>query len=76
MRQFLALFYRLDFLNYVSKKKKKFSSQKTREKTRRDKEIQEYGKLLSLRPSVCHKDKTKYTRKSKHGREDLSDTSE
>ena len=48
------------------KKKKKYSSQKTLEGIRRSKELQEYGRILSLRPSVVHKDKKKYTRKQKH----------
>lgn len=48
------------------KKKKQFSSQKSIEAIRRENEIQEYGKLVSLRPSSYHKDKSKYTRKEKH----------
>ena len=48
------------------KKKKNFS---LAEKVRRDNELKEYGRLLSLRPSVEHKDRTKYTRKEKHKNE-------
>lgn len=48
------------------KKKKKFNSQKASELIRRRQELEQYGKLLSLRPSITHKDKTKYTRKQKH----------
>ena len=47
-------------------KKKKFNSQKASESIRRKQELEQYGKLLSLRPSITHKDKTKYTRKQKH----------
>lgn len=48
------------------KKRKKFNSQKASESIRRKQELEQYGKLLSLRPSIAHKDKTKYTRKQKH----------
>lgn len=48
------------------KKKKVYNSQKASEMIRRQQELSEYGKLLSLRPSIVHKDKTKYTRKQKH----------
>ena len=48
------------------KKKRKFSGQKTMEAIRREREIEEYGKLVSLRPSIQHKDKSKYSRKEKH----------
>jgi hypothetical protein len=65
------------FLIIVSKKKKhKFSSQKAIEQSRRELELNQYGKLVSLRPSVCHRDKTKYTRKKKHGGKDISDSYE
>ena len=47
-------------------KKKKFNNIKIAEQIRRENELQKYGKLLSLRPSVVHKDKKKYTRKQKH----------
>ncbi len=48
------------------KRKKKYSSQKISEEIRREREISEYGKLLSLRPSKVHKSKKKYTRKQKY----------
>ena len=47
-------------------KKKKFKKGKLAEKVRRENELKEYGRILSLRPSVVHKDKTKYNRKTKH----------
>lgn len=64
------------FLIFVSKKKRKFSSQKVAEQKRREFELDQYGKLVSLRPSVYHRDKTKYTRKKKHGGQDISDSYE
>ena len=45
------------------KKKNKNLSQKQSEKSRRDSEIKEYGKLVSLRPSVIMKSKKDYKRK-------------
>jgi hypothetical protein len=49
------------------KKKKNIVNTKTlAEKVRRENELKEYGRILSLRPSVVHRDKTKYNRKSKH----------
>lgn len=49
------------------KKKKKVMNVKTlAEKVRRENELKEYGRILSLRPSIVHKDKTKYNRKTKH----------
>lgn len=45
------------------KKKSKNLSQKQSEKSRRDSEIKEYGKLVSLRPSVVMKSKKDYKRK-------------
>jgi hypothetical protein len=45
------------------KKKKKYNSQKTLESIRRENELKEYGKLVSLRPSVEHKNKKLYSRK-------------
>jgi hypothetical protein len=47
-------------------KKKKIESVTLAEKVRRENELKEYGRILSLRPSVVHRDKTKYNRKSKH----------
>lgn len=45
-------------------KKKKVT--KIRELLKRMDEIERYGKIVSLRPSVSHKSKKKYTRKEKH----------
>jgi hypothetical protein len=47
-------------------KKKKIENVTLAEKVRRENELKEYGRILSLRPSVAHRDKTKYNRKSKH----------
>lgn len=47
------------------KKQKKYSSQKLSESIRREREISEYGKLLSLRPSKVHDSKKKYKRNKK-----------
>jgi hypothetical protein len=47
------------------KKRKKYSSQKVSESIRREREISEYGKLLSLRPSKVHESKKKYKRSNK-----------
>lgn len=46
--------------------KKPFNSLKAAMGIARKNEIEKYGKLVSLRPSVTHKDKKKYTRKTKH----------
>jgi len=51
------------------KKKKKVNILSLAEKARREKEIEKYGRLLSLRPSVEHKSKKQYTRKEKHKNE-------
>ena len=48
------------------KKKKKVNVKTLAEKVRRENELKEYGRILSLRPSIIHKDKTKYNRKTKH----------
>lgn len=49
------------------RKKKKIGNIETlAEKVRRENEIKEYGRILSLRPSLVHRDKTKYNRKTKH----------
>ena len=50
-------------------KRKKYSSQKISESIRREREISEYGKLLSLRPSKVHESKKKYKRNNKHRKE-------
>lgn len=47
----------------MKKKKKKLIS--LAEKVRRDNEIKETGKLVSLRPSITHKSKKDYSRKLK-----------
>lgn len=47
-------------------KKKKIKNVTLAEKVRREDELKEYGRILSLRPSVAHRDKTKYNRKNKH----------
>ena len=46
--------------------KKKKNIKTLAEKVRRENELKEYGRILSLRPSVEHRDKTKYNRKNKH----------
>ena len=45
------------------KKKQKFSSVKALLKADREKEIQQYGKQVSMRPSKVHKSKKDYDRK-------------
>ena len=51
----------------MKKKKKKVINIKTlAEKVRRENELKENGRILSLRPSIVHADKTKYNRKTKH----------
>lgn len=47
----------------MKKKKKKLIS--LAEKVRRDNEIKETGKLVSLRPNITHKSKKDYSRKWK-----------
>jgi hypothetical protein len=44
-------------------KKQKFSSVKARLKADREKEIEQYGKQVSMRPSKVHKSKKDYDRK-------------
>ena len=57
------------------KKKKNIVNTKTlAEKVRRENEIKEYGRILSLRPSLVHKDKTKYNRKPKHRGTDVDES--
>jgi hypothetical protein len=48
------------------KKKKVATNFNLAEKVRRENELKEYGKILSLRPSVEHKSKKTYSRKEKH----------
>ena len=44
-------------------KKKKFSNLKSLLKADREKEIEQYGKQVSMRPSKVHKSKKDYDRK-------------
>ena len=44
-------------------KKQKFSTLKSRLKADREKEIEQYGKQVSMRPSRVHKSKKDYDRK-------------
>jgi len=46
---------------------------KLAEKARRDKELKDNGRILSLRPSVEMKMKTKYTRKNKHKKDETQE---
>ena len=58
----------------MKKKKKKVINVKTLvEKVRRENELGEYGRILSLRPSIIHTDKTKYNRKTKHRNQEEED---
>lgn len=58
----------------TKKKKQKLVNTKTlAEKVRRENELKEYGRILSLRPSVAHRDKTKYNRKNKHRKQAIVD---
>ena len=54
-------------------KKKKIENVTLAEKVRRENELKEYGRILSLRPSLVHKDKTKYNRKNKHREQAIVD---
>ena len=54
-------------------KKKKIENVTLAEKVRRETELKEYGRILSLRPSVAHRDKTKYNRKNKHREQAIVD---
>lgn len=45
------------------KSKNKTKNFNFQEDARRKMEIEQYGKILSLRPSVCHKSKKAYDRK-------------
>lgn len=44
---------------------------KIAEKIRRENEITQYGKLLSLRPGQVHKSLKKYSRKNKNWRKEI-----
>ena len=50
--------------------KKKFSSVKVLLKADREKEIEQYGKQVSMRPSKVHKSKKDYDRKKNKVKED------
>ena len=49
--------------NKKKPKKQKFSNLKSRLKADREKEIEQYGKQVSMRPSKVHKSKKDYDRK-------------
>jgi hypothetical protein len=51
------------------KTKKKPTNLNLAEKVRRENELETYGRILSLRPSVEHKSKKIYNRKEKHKNE-------
>ena len=48
---------------FKKQKKKQFSSVKALLKADREKEIEQYGKQVSMRPSKVHKSKKDYDRK-------------
>ena len=53
----------VEFMKKKKNKKKQFSSVKALLKADREKEIEQYGKQVSLRPSRVHKSKKDYDRK-------------
>lgn len=53
----------IEFMKKKKNKKKQFSSVKALLKADREKEIEQYGKQVSLRPSRVHKSKKDYDRK-------------
>lgn len=53
------------------KKKKKIKVINLAEKVRRENELKQYGRLLSLRPSIEHKSKKVYNRKEKHKKDEI-----
>ena len=58
--------------NSKKPKKKQFSNLKSLLKADREKEIEQYGKQVSMRPSRVHKSKKDYDRKkNKVGKSDL-----
>ena len=61
-----ALYVSLTMGKKKKTKKKKIENVTLAEKVRRENELKDYGRILSLRPSLVHKDKTKYNRKSKY----------
>ena len=52
------------------RKKKKYNPQKLSEAARREQEIKDCGRILSLRPSVVHTSKKTYKRDKKAGLRD------
>ena len=53
----------IEFMKKKKNKKQHFSSIKALLKADREKEIQQYGKQVSMRPSKVHKSKKDYDRK-------------
>ena len=53
----------IEFMKKKKNKKQQFSSVKALLKADREKEIEQYGKQVSLRPSRVHKSKKDYNRK-------------
>ncbi len=53
----------IEFMKKKKNKKQQFSSVKALLKADREKEIEQYGKQVSLRPSRVHKSKKDYDRK-------------
>ena len=56
-------FVMIEFMKKKKNKKKQFSSVKALLKADREKEIEQYGKQVSMRPSRVHKSKKDYDRK-------------
>ena len=56
-------FVMIEFMKKNKNKKQQFSSVKALLKADREKEIEQYGKQVSLRPSRVHKSKKDYDRK-------------
>ena len=56
-------FVMIESMKKKKNKKKQFSSVKALLKADREKEIEQYGKQMSLRPSRVHKSKKDYDRK-------------
>ena len=53
----------IEFMKKKKNKKQQFNSVKALLKADREKEIEQYGKQVSLRPSRVHKSKKDYDRK-------------
>ena len=56
--------------NKKKPKKKQYTTLKARLKADREKEIEQYGKQVSMRPSKVHKSKKDYDRKKNKVRKD------